>query len=70
MDGVEVSVMGRFFNSCQCLHIHPSLIHEGQSCVYQSQCVEHFVHVMWSFNIIQTQGDETKWMILSRNLLL
>ena len=39
LDGVEVSVMGCFFNSYQCLLIHTSWVVEGQSCVYQSQCV-------------------------------
>ena len=33
LDGVEVSVMACFFNSCQCLHIHPSWVVEGQSHV-------------------------------------
>ena len=36
---VEVSVMGCFINSCQCQPMHPSLILEGQSCVYQSRCI-------------------------------
>ena len=31
--------MGCFINSCQCQPIHPSLILEGQSCVYHSHCV-------------------------------
>ena len=39
VDGVEVSVMACFINSCQCQPIHPSLVLEGQSCVYHSQCV-------------------------------
>ena len=26
-------------NSCQCQPMHPSLVCEEQSCVYQSQCV-------------------------------
>ena len=39
MDGVEVSVMACFINSCQCQPIHPSLVLEGQSCVYRSRCV-------------------------------
>ena len=38
-DGVEVSVMACFINSCQCQPIHPSLVIEGQSCVYHSQCI-------------------------------
>ena len=37
MDGVEVSVMGCFINSCQCQPIHPFLMVEEQSSVYQSQ---------------------------------
>ena len=39
MDGVEVSVMVCFINSCQCQPIHPSLVIEGQSRVYHSRCV-------------------------------
>ena len=39
LDGVEVIVMGCFINSCQCLPMHPSLVLEGQSRVYHSQCV-------------------------------
>ena len=39
MDGVEVSVMGCFINSCQCQPMHPSLVLEGQSRVYHSRCV-------------------------------
>ena len=31
--------MGCFINSCQCQPIHPSLVLEGQSRVYQSRCV-------------------------------
>ena len=31
LDGVEVSVMWRFFNSCQCLPIHTSWVVEEQS---------------------------------------
>ena len=39
MDGVDVSVMACFFNSCQCLLIHPSLIHEGVvMCVSKHAC--------------------------------
>ena len=39
MDGVEVSVMGCFINSCQCQPIHPFLMVEEQSSVYQSRCI-------------------------------
>ena len=39
MDGVEVSVMGWVINNCQCRPMHPSLMCEEQSCVYQSRCV-------------------------------
>ena len=39
MGGVEVSVMGCFINSCQCHSMHPSLVLEGQSHVYHSQCI-------------------------------
>ena len=39
MDGVEVSVMGWVINDCQCQPMHPSLMYEEQSCVYQSRCV-------------------------------
>ena len=39
VDGVEVSVMGCFINSCQCQPMHPSLVLEGQSRVYHSQCI-------------------------------
>ena len=38
VDGVEVSVMACFINSCQCLPMHPSLVFEGQSLVYHSRC--------------------------------
>ena len=31
--------MGCFINSCQCQPMHPSLIHEGQSHVYQNRCL-------------------------------
>ena len=37
LDSVEVSAMACFFISCQCQPTHPSLIHEGQSRVYQSR---------------------------------
>ena len=36
MDGVKVSVMACFINSCQCQPIHPSLVIEGQSLVCKS----------------------------------
>ena len=39
MNGVEVSVIPCFINSYQCQPMHPSLVFEGQSCVYHSQCV-------------------------------
>ena len=39
VDGVEVSVMGCFINNCQCQPMHPSLVLEGQSCVYHSRCI-------------------------------
>ena len=39
VDGVEVSVMVCFINSCQCQPMHPSLVLEGQPCVYHSQCI-------------------------------
>ena len=39
MDGVEVSVMACFINSCQCHPMLKSLVLEGQSRVYHSQCV-------------------------------
>ena len=39
VDGVEVSVMACFINSCQCQPMCPSLVIGGQSCVYHSQCV-------------------------------
>ena len=39
MDGVEVSAMACCINSCQCQHIHPSLVLEGQSRVSHSRCV-------------------------------
>ena len=39
MDGVDVSVMACFINSCQCQPMHSSLVFEGQSCVYHSRCV-------------------------------
>ena len=39
VDGVEVSVMACFINSCQCQPIHKSLVLEGQSHVDHSQCV-------------------------------
>ena len=39
VDGVDVSVMACFINSCQCQPIHPSLVLEGQLRVYQSRCV-------------------------------
>ena len=39
VDGVEVSVMACFINSCQCQPIHPSLVLEGQSRVYHSWCI-------------------------------
>ena len=42
VDGVEVSVMACFINSCQCHPMHPSLILEGQSCVYHSRVVVLF----------------------------
>ena len=38
LDGVEMSVMGCFINSCQCQPMHPSLVFEGQSLVYHSRC--------------------------------
>ena len=44
MDGVEVSVMACFFNSCQCQPMHPSLVVEGQSRV--SGYVER-IHFRW-----------------------
>ena len=37
-DGVEVSVMECFINSCQCQPIHPFLVVEEQSSV-QSWCI-------------------------------
>ena len=39
MDGVEVSVMGWVINTCRCQPMHPSLVCEEQSHVYQSRCV-------------------------------
>ena len=39
MDGVDVSVMGWSSTLVNVLPIHPSLMCEEQSCVYQSQCV-------------------------------
>ena len=38
MDGVEVSVMEWVINNCQCQPMHPSLVYEEQSHVYQSPC--------------------------------
>ena len=38
-DGVEVSVMECFINSCQCQPIHPFLVVEEQSSVYQNWCI-------------------------------
>ena len=38
MDGVEVSVVACFINSCQCQPMHPSLVLEGQSRVNHSGC--------------------------------
>ena len=39
VDGVEVSVMACFINSCQCQPMHPSLVIEGQSRGYHSRCI-------------------------------
>ena len=39
VDGVEVSVMACFINSCQCQPMHPSLVLEGQSRVYHTWCI-------------------------------
>ena len=39
VDGVEVSVMACFINSCQCQLMHLSLVIEGQSRVYHTWCI-------------------------------
>ena len=62
VDSVEVSVMACFISSCQCQPMHPSLILEGQSRVYHSQCV------LASLNQFDGVGMSCQLRTLSKSL--
>ena len=63
MDGVEVSVMACFINSCQCHSMHSSLILEGQSRVY------HRLVSSCRLNQFEGVGMSGQMLVLTKSIM-